>query len=181
MRRAIVVAAFVAAFVAGGTSARACSCLEMDRGARIADTPVVFAGVPLASQPAAVQRGFGPELEWTFRIDAVTKGALRDRVVVRSWNNPGLCGMTFVIGLRYEVFAEPGADKVLETDLCSGTSEIAAGDPIPGHRPGTTESIAIPLVAGALAGISMVGVLLVTLRRRDAGGRPPHPADRGSA
>lgn len=108
--------------------ARACTCRPGgDLDSDVAMSAVVFRGVALVARRrddvTTYASGF---VEMAFRVEHVWWGGEADTLHVL---NGGGCGMAFVPGRRYVVFAHGGRDG-LWTGGCTGTQPFAEGDAI---------------------------------------------------
>lgn len=109
----------------------ACSCLVATDEEHFARADVVFTGHAVERRDANAGNPFqssADPVHWTFDTGSVQKGAVDGDAVVSTPRNEASCGFTFVEGRRYQVFANRAEDGSLETGLCSGTRELAAGE-----------------------------------------------------
>jgi hypothetical protein len=65
--------------------------------------------------------------EWTFAVDTVQKGDLVDAAEVQSALDASVCGITFELGQRYQLYAQAAAQH-LQTSVCLGTTELASAE-----------------------------------------------------
>ena len=178
--------------------ASACSCVaaSLDEHRRRADA--VFSGEVL--RRSGGRDGTG-SVTYTVRVDRVFKGEVASEQEVLSGAQSSACGIDLQAAQRAVFFAHGDASRSapsgLRTDSCSGTR---AGDP--GHdlgqgRPPTSATAAptapelttaerrvpqedgVP-VLGLLAGVPLLGLGVLALRRRRAATRTPaRPGGRG--
>lgn len=107
----------------------ACSCIASTDEEHYQRADVVFTGkVTERHDPASgsPQRGSADPIHWTIDVDGTQKGKVADPVVVETSRDEASCGVTFVVGRRYQVFAT-NTGEYPHTDLCSGTRELNAG------------------------------------------------------
>ena len=118
----------------------ACSCLPPGPpAAALADATAVFAGRVTAVAVPADRSGTSP-LQVTFAVSRSWKGADRPTISVTTPSSSASCGVDFVDGQEYLVYAR-ASEGVLQTNLCSRTSTLAAaGDDIAALRTGSTPS-----------------------------------------
>jgi hypothetical protein len=97
----------------------ACSCVERSKQERFTEADVVFTGV--------VDRlDRGEITQATFDVTSVEKGGAAPEQVIRTVNDEAGCGVTFVEGDRYQVFATQEDDGNLHTTICAGTVSLDA-------------------------------------------------------
>ena len=176
----------VVATVAPMATAQACSCMLPDAARFLAESDFVFAGSLVERPVEAGQVGdFGVDnVAYTFEVDAVYKGDLRDSTVeVWSASNGAACGFEMAVGEPVAIAASLSSGQ-LTGSLCAtfGVDQLEAAavdagiEPtIPAESPPTTVGVAgeetdpatgsgaVVLVA-VLAGLAAFG-LLVGLRR----------------
>lgn len=126
--RLIAVLVFTAALLVGvARPCFACSCAPASDKEHYARADAVFTGKaterhdPSAGGP----QGSADPIHWTFDVDGAQKGRTTDPVVVETSRDEASCGITFVVGRRYQVYAT-NTGEYLHTDLCSGTRELNA-------------------------------------------------------
>lgn len=180
MRGRTVTAAVLAVLLAAGLLSRApafaCTCVEQSVAQHFEAAGQVFIGTVMVVEERA-QRTVT-----TFSLHEILKGRLPRSVDVLTERFDS-CGVAFVSGTRYVVFAEDDADGgALRTDACSGTTddatvrsearalgrggvlETAAGEPAVAD-----ESIGSRAGSIAAAGLVLAGMLValaVYARRR---------------
>lgn len=96
--------------------AGACSCPVASVAQHMEAASTVFVGVATESREEA------GGLVAAFRVERVYKGAPDDRVDVTTSRDGAACGVPFVGGRSYAVFARDEAGA-LTTDLCFGTTD----------------------------------------------------------
>ena len=185
-RTLLFLALTIVATVAPMATAQACSCMMPDASRFLAESDFVFAGSLVERPVEAGQVGdFGVEnVAYTFEVDAVYKGDLRDATVeVWSASNGAACGFEMALGEPVAIAASLSGGQ-LTGGLCATFGvdqlEAAAADAgieptVPADVPATTVDVAgeepdpaigsgaVVLVA-ALAGLAAFG-LLAGLRR----------------
>lgn len=133
----------------------ACSCIESSDQEQYSRADVVFTGKaterhdPSAGGP----QGSADPIHWTFDVDGTQKGHTNDPVVLETSRDEASCGVTFVVGRRYQVYAT-NTGEYLHTDLCSGTRELNASQrPYvpPSATPASTPAPATPSPAPTAA------------------------------
>jgi len=155
--------------------ASACSCANQPVAVHLQQAAVAFAGT-------AEDTKEGPEGVVTrFRVTTVYKGAPGRRVEIATPIDEATCGVPFVEGRLYIVFAVPHG-RVLTTTLCAGTSDdltsVSDLTPIgapaspspraaPDERPSGVSRTAPIAVAGLLVAlITVASALAVRASRR---------------
>ena len=105
----------------------ACSCIASTDQEYYQRADVVFSGKATERHDPSQDgpQGSADPIHWTFDVDATQKGKVADPVVVETSRDEASCGMSFVIGRRYQVYATD-TGEYLHTDLCSGTRELNA-------------------------------------------------------
>jgi hypothetical protein len=80
----------------------------------------------------------GPRRVATVRVGTVWKGPAEARLRVTTGGGDGDCGVHFVAGREYLVYAQPGAQGRLETSICTRTAWIKdAREDVRSLGPGT--------------------------------------------
>lgn len=173
-------------------TARACSCMMPDAGRFLAESDFVFAGSLVERPGGGGQVGdFGADnVPYTFEVDAVYKGDLRDSTVeVWSASNGAACGFEMAIGEPVAVAASLSGGQ-LTGGLCATFGvdqlEAAAADAgieptVPAESPATPTDVAgeapettadsatgIIIAVAALAGAAAMGSVVVVRRKRRA-------------
>ena len=101
----------------------ACSCRPPGSpAAALADATAVFAGRVTAISTPANSGGPDPT-EVTFTVARSWKGADRSTMVLRTPASSASCGVDFVQGQEYLVYARDSEGR-LETNLCSRTTQL---------------------------------------------------------
>ena len=132
MKRRLVVVLLAAAGAIVGIAPPcfACSCVAASDADHFAQADVVFTGRaterhdPNTGPP--MQNSADP-IHWTFDVESTQKGRANAGQIVSSSRDEASCGVTFVLGRRYQVFARQAESGELETSLCDGTRELSAG------------------------------------------------------
>ncbi len=130
----------------------ACSCIAASDQEHYERADVVFTGKATERHDPATggPQGSADPIHWTFDVDGVQKGKADDPAVVETTRDEASCGVTFVIGHRYQVFATD-TGEYLHTGLCSGTRELNASQgpyvppsatPAPTPAPATPSPVA---------------------------------------
>lgn len=127
MQHVLILATFVAATMATGFDALACTCAPINsRVQHVYDyASAVFLGVPIATQSVATEDPFNSRAEETiFRVVSAFKGPQKD-TVIRSQSSSAACGVRFKpdSGL-YLIFAfkdEFLPEELLKTSLCTSS------------------------------------------------------------
>ena len=164
----------------------ACECRPPGPPATaLADATAVFSGRVMAFS-APVDRGGPHPADVTFTRTRTSKGAEESTIVIRTPASSASCGVDFVEGQEYLVYARE-SEGWLETTLCSRTTQIAlAGEDLamlgagsaPALPAGGAEAPAALPATGALSGyrlypvivggallVILLGALLVNRRR----------------
>jgi hypothetical protein len=116
VRLAIAATAGLFLLLVPASPAGACSCLSEPVTTDLRNASVVFVGhADETMQEAAA-------LVTTFRVERVYKGSPSSRVRVSTAANEPACGVPFVEGRTYAVFAHDQAGT-MTTGLCSGTTD----------------------------------------------------------
>ena len=144
----------VVATVAPMATAQACSCMLPDAARFLAESDFVFAGSLVERPVEAGQVGdFGfDNVAYTFEVDAVYKGDLRDSTVeVWSASNGAACGFEMAVGEPVAIAASLSGGQ-LTGSLCATFGidqlEAAAADAgieptVPSASPPTTTGLAL--------------------------------------
>jgi hypothetical protein len=122
----------------------ACSCRPPSPpAAALADAAAVFAG-RVTALSAPVDSGGADPVRVTFAVTRSWKGANQSTVVVNTPASSASCGVGFVKGQTYLVYAYSSEGR-LETILCSRTAELAtAGADLAVLGPGSVPAGATP-------------------------------------
>ena len=91
---------------------------------------MVFAGTARAVTDPNPAPGFSSAdpITWTFSVEQTAKGTTEPNQQVVSGRAEASCGLAFVLGHRYVVYAVR-VDGTLRTSLCSGTRELTPTEP----------------------------------------------------
>lgn len=101
--------------LAAAPAALACSCLEPPPPAEaMALATTVFVGTVVNHSEK------GRQSTYEFAVSETFKGAVQEKMVVRSATDSATCGYNFTVGERYLVYAF-GKDERLSTNLCTRT------------------------------------------------------------
>jgi hypothetical protein len=149
LRRVLVVLVLAASALVAGTArpAWACSCAQVDA---LEAAELAFTGVA-----TSVDRPWTPgDVEVTFAVESVRKGAAGERVELVTHSDEPTCGYGFTEGHRYEVFATGG-----RTGLCDGNVDLGAAPPAQ-RVTGRWTTVAV------LAVLAAAGAVLIRRRRR---------------
>nr|WP_294694328.1 hypothetical protein [uncultured Friedmanniella sp.] len=162
----------LAALVAGGSPASACSCVyPADAQVLVDQADVVFTG------RVVQDRVVGRSRFLTFDVDLVYKGNVAARQRLRTNAQSSACGLSLVAGPERYVVHGRGTAASLTSGLCDGTrpgDRVVGLGPGQAPRPGrdgpsllSAEVDALPVVVGAaLLGASLAAVVLLVRRRR---------------
>lgn len=129
MVRATLLAGTIIATL-GTSLAVACSCAAQTDVEYRLQADVVFAGTvtAIADPNAGTSFSIADPITWTFAVERTAKGTSQQNQQVRSARDGAGCGMFFTLGRRYVVYADR-TDGTLHTSICSGTRELAPGEP----------------------------------------------------
>ncbi|HYI63133.1 MAG TPA: hypothetical protein VEW93_15180 [Acidimicrobiales bacterium] len=133
MRRLIVLVVLAAALVLGRppSLAGACSCAESTPAEEVARAEVVFTGTVVASRPVPADDPSGAgNLDHTVEVDRVYKGDVAAEVIVMGVEDTSSCGYAFAPG-RYLVYGSQEDGERINTSLCSATTALPTGSPVP--------------------------------------------------
>jgi len=128
----LLVAIFVTAIVLRPLDAHACTCTwDLTTIEEFNSAVAVFAGTVTGIEPA----GDGYNVIVTLTPTVRWKGGFDDPVQTLTGMNDGLCGVHFVVGESYLVFAwNSGGQPVFFTHSCSRTG-LLAGNPTVSELP----------------------------------------------
>ena len=129
MRRSFVVLLTTLAPLVGvAPVSSACTCVPpSDFYSEYINSDAILLGEVIEISSAAPER---PSDLWvTFRVESHWKGDLPAVTQLITANSSASCGYYFVVGTRYLVYANLGADLVLRASLCSRTHVALPGDP----------------------------------------------------
>lgn len=164
------------------TKAHACSCafMQPEEALNQGNVPAAFVGT-LMSREEAGQGDFGPQIAWTFEVEAVLAGDLNEVTTLTAPADDGAnCGLNVGVGDRVGLILYSDGDG-WSSSSCStydADAMLAAGDPQPPTDGGSpvaeppTESAAssFPVVPIALAvlgaGVVLAAVVLLARRTR---------------
>lgn len=138
----------------------ACSCRPPGSPAHaLAEATAVFAGKVAAIRAPADQGGANP-VEVAFTVTHSWKGALPSSLVVTTPASSASCGVEFVQGQEYLVYARE-SEGVLQVSLCSRTTQLAlagedlaalgVGNPSGSSTGGTAISSTLPATGASSA------------------------------
>lgn len=118
MKRAIVVLIVLGASVIfRSTPSWACTCANLTPAELGRDADVIFTGIATDPEPNAAFT------YWTsFKVGIVYKGRLGPTAAVETSGSESSCGIGFLQGHVYTVFARAQEDG-LDTNICQGTAE----------------------------------------------------------
>jgi hypothetical protein len=179
-RGAALVAAVVLTLltVLPATPALACSCVLQEPAEAVAAAPAGFVGELTGRAPAGDVLGPGTT-RWTFAVEAVVAGDLAPTVDVLANEGDGAnCGLMLADGERIGLLLHP-TDGGWSSNSCSthdADTLLAAVDaypPDPGlatagdaAEPTSSRGVGwVPLSAVVLAGVAVLGVVAVVVRR----------------
>jgi hypothetical protein len=158
---AVVVGASLSPFLLA-SPAHACSCGMSPEPPTeeevVAQSDAVFVGTPVArsggsttsSTPDGVVMGPG-EVVYTFEVDRVDNGRVRDPQEIVTSSDEASCGRGFDLGVAYRVFAYRDDEGRLADGLCSYTHRVddepryRVAGPTTTAAPPTTTSIPPPI------------------------------------
>ncbi len=129
VRGAFVIVGIVTAALGAGV-ATACQCVSRTDIEYRRQADVVFAGTARAVTDPNPAPGFSSAdpITWTFSVEQTAKGTTEPNQQVVSGRAEASCGLAFVLGHRYVVYAVR-VDGTLRTSLCSGTRELTPTEP----------------------------------------------------
>ena len=113
LRSIAVLAIVVAAVVATGRPAAACSCAAVDLGRLLPEADGAFVGTSVDRTAISDQ-----EVAITFEVERVVKGDFGPTALVRTNAYGASCGLEFLDGPRTGLLLDRGADGVWESSLC---------------------------------------------------------------
>lgn len=168
------------------TKAHACSCafMEPEEALNQGNVPAAFVGTLTAKEEAG-QGDFGPQIAWTFEVEAVLAGELDEVTTLTAPADDGAnCGLNLQEGDRVGLILYSDGDGWSSSSCSTYDAEamLAAGDPQPPTDGGSpvaeppAESAAssfpiVPIVLAVLgAGIVLAVVVLLARRARPADG-----------
>lgn len=167
VRRLLVVAALAGAMVPfASRPAWACSCVTVTHRQLAERSDAVFTGtVALVTA--------GRDRVVNFDVDAVYKGERSSSIDVHTPLQGPTCGARFLLNRRYTVFASRQGGS-LSTTSCD-MPKIGGIDPaaygLPAGVTGLHRALSPWLIVfSVLAGVGVVGAVVVLARRRSAGG-----------
>jgi hypothetical protein len=116
-------------FTLASSPAEACSCFESSGPCQgLESASAVFVGEVTAltiTTRSEANESLAPSRRATLQVTEVFSGIARDRVEVSTGMSDADCGVGFVEGQRYLVFAMESTPGVLTTTTCSRTRSIA--------------------------------------------------------
>src|ERR1043166_9080370 len=118
MTKRVVLTVAVLAVVARGPAAFACSCVAAPTRAHYQASSLVFVGTAVN-----VHSDQGAYVAADFAVDALYKGDAGAHLTVRTPSSEAACGIAFLPGQRYTVFARGAPGKTPNASLCDGTSQ----------------------------------------------------------
>lgn len=187
MRRGLLAAGLVAvaALVAHGPAAWACSCAVASTQQHYKAADAVFVGTVTTVEYPPTRDGIasgGNPARAGLSVGAVFKGTVGRSARVATALDEASCGVPFVPGKRYAVFADSTRDG-LRADTCGGTTDdlralARAGyvtsahshDPLAVARPATRDGNVRAGVIGAALFLAAAAGTAVFFRRRAARG-----------
>jgi hypothetical protein len=161
--------------------AAACSCMSVTPEESLGFADAAFVGTVVGSRAVEVAvAGFDPTpaVVYTFEVEGSAKAVTESSIEVVSAGDSAMCGTAFAVRERYLVFAAI-VDGRLDTGLCSGNVQLAAGEAAPlsvtpvaasPEGPDATPS-GPPIALFAIAGAALVVGLgsLIAFRRPRSG------------
>ncbi len=165
--RLLLAIAFAAALASSAFagSAYACECAIIASGAALDGADLAFEGTVLsvAITPSVAGRDTSNDpLAVTFAVERILKwtpGGPAERIIVSTPNNLRACGVTFLPGERWRVYAAlpvPGGNP--QTGSCSGDELLGTGSIPPGSAgPPVTLMIAAGIIVAVAAVVAVSG------------------------
>jgi hypothetical protein len=163
--------------------AAACSCAMSTPEQSLGFADAAFVGTVVADRAVQVLvAGFDPMpgTVTTFEVESSAKAVSEPSIEITSVGDSAMCGTTFALQQRYLIFATI-SDGRLESGLCSGNVELAAGEsaplpvvpiaPAPTPAPGSEAPPMGLLALGALGALGVVGGIAFLALRRSARAR----------
>lgn len=126
-RTGVVAMATAVFVVVAAVPCWACSCIARTDAEHYEAADVVFTGHATGRRdtapPGPMQNSADP-IVWTFHVQSVQKGRAAENQEVSTTRDEASCGIEFVVGRRYQVFAR-AVEGGLHTGLCDGTRQIS--------------------------------------------------------
>jgi hypothetical protein len=191
MKRALTVALVATGLlVVSALPCWACSCVVQPPTAQAANADVIFTGRVIEAEDPL--RFSGPRVQAELLVEVLYKGDVGREVLVETYpGGSASCGLEFVEGKRFTVFAFLNERGRLETNICSASSTgnidparfglpggtvAPGGDGDPPGAVGTTpetEPTDFRLPVGALLGaVTLIGIGIgLAVRSRRSGTR----------
>lgn len=190
MKRAITVALLASGLLlVSAPPCWACSCAPLSPTAQAANADVIFTGRVIETEDPL--RFSGPRVQAELLVEVLYKGDVGREVLVETYpGGSASCGLEFVEGKRFTVFAFLNERGRLETNICSasttgsidparfglpGGTVAPGGDGDPPGAVGTTpetEPTAFWLPVGALLGVVALIAIGIGLSIRSRGSGP---------
>lgn len=148
--------------------AHACSCafMEPEEALNQGNVPAAFVGT-LTSREEAGQGDFGPQIAWTFEVEAVLAGDLNEVTTLTAPPDDGAnCGLNIQEGDRVGLILYSDGDGWSSSSCSTYDADalLAAGDPQPPTAAdGTGTPVAEPETDAAAASFPAVPVALAVL------------------
>jgi hypothetical protein len=172
-RKAVRLPAAVALGVAllgiGVGRVAACRCADIDDAQAMAKADVAFKGVVKAE--LVHSRPSGAPATFSFVVEEPLQGPIeRGQVTLSAETNPRGCGIDFLTGQRWVIFASASDATNLSTDACSGSQLIA--EQATGNESTPPRGVGIPM---QVIGLAALLVVLAAVSLLAFGKRPSDP------
>lgn len=118
MTKRLIFTAAVLATILRGPAAFACSCVSSPVRTHFANATVVFVGTAVSVHSAE-----GSFVAAEFSVADLYKGPSNGHITVTTPSSEASCGIAFLPGQRYTVFAKGAQGKTPDASLCGGTSQ----------------------------------------------------------
>ena len=150
VRQAVRLAAAVMLIMAllgiGVGRVAACRCADIDDAQALAKADVAFEGVVTGTFEAGSHQ---------FMVTEPLQGPIEIGLVnVSSALNPRGCGIDFVVGQRWVIYASAFDATTLETDACSGSHLVA--QQATGNESALSRDVGMPIQVIGVAGLLLV-------------------------
>lgn len=122
LHAALLLTSLAAMALATPAEARACSCVTGTPEAHFAEATAVFEGRVLSIVRVGEPEVGPARLRVTFEVVQTWKAANAERLVVTTASDGAACGVAFLEGQSYLVYATAGTDGALQAGLCGGTT-----------------------------------------------------------
>ena len=102
-----------------------CSCMQpLSPDEEFSNYDAVFSGIATKNQDWTATYNLSPAF-YTFDVDRVWKGVLKDTITIKTAQSSAACGFNFEENQKYIVYANQYDDYYLEVSLCSRTGLLS--------------------------------------------------------